>query len=107
MLGARRWESQTREWIDLVNVNDGNYPRYQHRDSGLLLPDASFFFEFDDEISSEGRDTAALAASLRGGTVVIVNSYHRLTDDFFDRVVGAVESGAATVPKYGWEIVRK
>lgn len=107
MLGVRRWESKTQEWIELVNVNDGGYPTYQHRRSGLLLPDASFFFEFDDEISSEGRDTAALAVSLRGQVVVIVNSYYRLPDDFLGDVCAAVESGAVAVPQYGWQIMRK
>lgn len=107
MLGARRWESEVHEWIELVNVNDGGYPTYQHRRSGLPLPDASFFFEFDDEISSKGRDTEALARDLRADVVVIVDSYHRLPDDFLDDVFDAVQSGAATVPKYGWQIVRR
>ena len=90
-----------------MNVNDGGYPTYAHRRSGLPLPDASFFFEFDDEISSKGRDAAALAACLRGEVVVIVNSYYQLPDDFLEDLFGAVESGAAAVPKYGWQIVRK
>src|SRR5262249_21310599 len=51
MLGARQWGSNHREWIELVNVNDGDYPMYRHEQFGIL-PDASFFFEFDDEISS-------------------------------------------------------
>lgn len=35
-------------WVELVNVNDGGYPIYAHRRSGLRMPDPSFFFEFDE-----------------------------------------------------------
>jgi hypothetical protein len=107
MLGARQWEGRTQEWIELVNVNDGGYPTYQDRRSGLPLPGVSFFFEFDDEISSKGRDAVALASTLRGGAVVIVNSHQRLSKDFLEVVISAVESDAAAVPKYEWPIVRK
>jgi hypothetical protein len=107
MLGARRWESQTQEWIELVNVNDGGHPTYEHRSSGLPLPDASFFFEFDDEISSKGRSPRELADTLRGSVVVVVDSYHQLSDDFLEEVVAAVASDSTAVTKYGWPIVRK
>jgi hypothetical protein len=107
MLGARQWEGRTQEWIELVNVNDGGYPTYQDRRSGLPLPGVSVFFEFDDEISSKGRDAVALASTLRGGAVVIVNSHQRLSKDFLEVVISAVESDAAAVPKYEWPIVRK
>lgn len=109
MLGARRWESELHEWIELVNVNDGRYPVYQHVRSGLQLPDASFFFEFDDEISSGGRDVDQLARELHADVAVVVDSYHPLTehDDFLDHVFEAIESGAPSVPRYGWRIVRK
>lgn len=107
MRAAARWGSHTQEWIELVNVNDGGYPTYQDRHSGLMLPDASFFFEFDDEISSEGRNTATLAGTLRGPAVVVMDSYQALSDDFLDAVMVAVESGLGAVPKLGWQIVRK
>src|SRR5207253_3170129 len=63
MLGVGKWTSKTGEWIELVNVNDGGYPIYAHH-SGLPLPDPSFFFEFDDEIASEGRNLVDLARAL-------------------------------------------
>jgi hypothetical protein len=108
MLGARRWESEPGEWIELVNVNDGDYPAYQHVRSGLLMPDPSFFFEFDDEIASQGRDATHLACQLRAEVgAVVVDSYHDLADDFLDHVFKAVEAGATSVPEYGWRIVRK
>ena len=104
MLGVGKWTSEMGEWIELVNVNDGGYPIYAHR-SGLPLPDPSFFFEFDDEIASEGRDVVDLAREVRADVAVIVDSYHILQDNFLDAVFAAVESGATSVPQYGWRIL--
>jgi len=107
MVGAQRWESRRDQWIELVNVNDGDYPVYQHAQSGLLLPSLSFFFEFDDEIASQGSDSISLAGQLRADVAVVVDSYHDLDDDFVEDVFKAVESGAPLVPEYGWRIIRK
>jgi hypothetical protein len=106
MLGVGEWTSDGGGLIELVNVNDGGYPTYAHQ-SGLPLPDPSFLFEFDDEITSEGRDPVELAHELRADVAVIVDSYHALQANFLDTVFAAVESGAASVQKYGWRIVRK
>lgn len=106
MLGARRWESEVHQWIELVNVNDGDYPVYAHARSGIRI-DPSFFFEFNDEIASEGSNVVQLAHQARADLVVVVNTYHPLQDDFLDDVFQAVKSGAASVPQYGWQIVRK
>jgi hypothetical protein len=101
-----RWTSKMGGWIELVNVNDGGYPIYAHQ-SGLPLPDPSFFFEFDDEITSEGRDVIELARGLRADVTVIVDSYQALPDSLLNSVFAAVREGAETVPRYGWRIVRK
>jgi hypothetical protein len=106
MLGVSRWASKTGLWIELVNVDDGGYPIYAHQ-SGLPLPDPSFFFEFDDEIESKGRDPVDLARGLRADVAVVVDSHHALQTSFLDAVLVAIESGAASVPQYGWRIVRK
>jgi len=106
MLGVGKRTSKMGGWIELVNVNDGGYPIYAHQ-SGLPLPDPSFFFEFDDEIESEGRDLVNLTRGLRADVAVVVDSYHALQRSFLDPVFAAVESGAASVPQYGWRIVRK
>ena len=106
MLGVGKWTSKMRGWIEIVNVNDGGYPIYAHK-SGLPLPDPSFFFEFDDEVTSDGRDAVDLARDLRADVTVVVDSYHPLQRSFLDIVFAAVNSGAASVPQYGWRIVRK
>jgi hypothetical protein len=106
MLGVGRWASKTGLWIELVNVNDGGYPIYAHQ-SGLPLPDPSFFFEFDDEIESKGRDPVDLARGLRADVAVVVDSHQALQASFLDAVFVAIESGVASVPQYGWRIVRK
>ena len=106
MLGIGKWTSKMGGWIELVNVNDGGYPIYAHQ-SGLPLPDPSFFFEFDDEIESEGRDPVDIARGLRADVAVVVDSYQVLQGTFLSDVFAGVKSGAATVPHYGWRIVRK
>lgn len=106
MLGIGKWTSRMGGWIELVNVNDGGYPIYAHQ-SGLPLPDPSFFFEFDDEIESEGRDLVDIARGLRADVAVVVDSYQALQGTFLSDVFAGVTSGAATVPRYGWRIVRK
>jgi hypothetical protein len=100
MLGVGKWTSKMGGWIELVNVNDGGYPIYAHQ-SGLPLPDPSFFFEFDDEIESGGRNLVDLARGLRADVAVVVDSYHVLQKGFLDAVFAAVESRAASIPQYG------
>ncbi len=56
---------------------------------------------------SEGRDLVNLTRGLRADVAVVVDSYHALQRSFLDPVFAAVESGAASVPQYGWRIVRK
>ena len=106
MLGVRKWTSRMGGWFELVNVNDGGYPTYAQQ-SGLPLPDPSFFFEFDDEVESEGRDLADIARGLRAHVAVVVDSYQVLQGTCFSDVFAGVKSGATTVPRYGWRIVRK
>ena len=106
MRAARRRSEELDEWVELVNINDGDYPEYRHPQSGILLT-PSFFFEFDNEIRSKGRDVSDIAREGRAESTVIVDSYHELPVGFLSDVFAALSSGATSVPKYGWRIVRR